>query len=696
MLPRLFTCSLTLYWLLSLVTVLFVAANGATTDTIVQAATALSGWATWIYWGFLGLLLFHSAQQTESVIKIIALAGLLTGGIILLQWLVGDYSYFLGSLDGISSPFYRVRGTSYYHAPAALVTALGALAFIGLMRGRLEIWPTAGAAFLVAVTVLNNTRAVSLALIIGLLCLAGLIAVRRRWGAPVFALIAAVVVMSNVMYLKPAPSIEALQTKISHQTKLSPESPIVGTEQPATTANISAVNAPRVSLAYAGLGLLPKHLLLGSGPGILNLPLEGGILGGGTNTYSTHILFLDLLLMGGGPAFLFFMLAIVAALISGLRPSLVYNPNRSLAVPVILALLVAFAVASVFLPQERNEIIGVAFACAGLLLRGQKQAANLQTTQMDAKLPKGFLAAGTAAACGWAMLTSPVYVFPAIELNLYHGNEIVRERQMVFVTEPATQPILQALLKLRGAQSTQVSVLQDDSYTLEHDNFWILWSPTRENDYPELIAALEDQNFPRHPYPLGIGTPDHWWLMDSAEPVISFLFAGIRSPLAGNMRIHPNLAPYLNIRASNSIVGNPIYIADRDQTTVISWPSENRVFIEFTSNSNQLQGHLSLYQLNAFNYRSTPKTTLYSWRLNGANENNEWTVIDEIVDYAVSQDPAFPSLFSVKSDNVFKKYRLEFTPANDSKSSLYSGLSEITLHFSPNRSNKTRSTNHAE
>ena len=708
---RLFIAGLSLFWLLSLNTLLSVATNGAEPEAIAQTATALSGWATWVYWAFLALLLFKSTQQLESAIKVIALAALLIGGIILIQWSIGDYSYFLGPIDASGEAFFRVRGTDYYHAPAALITALGTIVFFGWMRGHFTLWPTLGAVFLVGITILNNTRAVSLSLIAGLLALAGLLVLRRSWRIAALALAAVVAVTPNVMYLKPPAWLEASQTETSTQTR-DHEPAIESGPGTAATAldkdvidsipspnaasepsvnetgvrDLAVANAPRSSLAYAGLSLLPSNLFTGSGPGILEVPLEGNTFGGITSTYSTHILYLDLLLMSGGPAFLLCMLAMVSAISAGLQHCQSHGSGSSSTQQALLGMLVVFAVSWLFLPQERNELIGLAFACAGFLISRQTQQTTLDREDSDNALPRRGLLVIALTAGGWAVVTSPVYVFPTIELVGRHGSEIITEQQKVYITEPASRPLLSALLKLRGGTSAQVEVLPDDINILKEDNIWILWSPTRETEYPELIKELDNKAYPKQLYPLGIGIPEHWWQVPSAQPVLSLLYAGTRETFESGIYTYPNLAHYLAIHHSDNVEGNPRDVTDPNLSGAVSWPSSTAATIDFDLDE-AAPGILSIYRLVALNHQGMTRSMNYTWEVMGQLSNGEWIVIDIIKSFPLSQVIHEPSRFPVSPHSTVRKIRFHFLPEENSPDTAYSGLKKVELYFSPQRFN---------
>lgn len=275
-----------------------------------------------------------------------------------------------------------------------------------------------------------------------------------------------------------------------------------------------------------------------------------------------------------------------------------------------------------------------------------------------------------------------LYVFPAIELVGRHGSEIIREQQKVYVTEPANRPLLSALLKLRGGTSAQVDVLPDDINILKRDNIWILWSPTRETEYPELIEELDNRAYPKQLYPLGIGAPENWWFIPSAQPVLSFLYAGTRKIFDSGIHTYPNLAPYLAVHPSDNVGGNPENVADRNFSSAISWLSSAEATIDFHLD-NALPGVLSVYRLVALNHQSMTRSTNYSWKVMGQLPNGEWVIIDTIKRFPLSQDIHEPSWFTVSSQDSFRKIRFHFLPEEYNPDTTYAGLNEIELYFSP-------------
>ncbi len=673
---RVFTSCLVAFWLLSLASTMPVIAGGFKVNTAAKTLTALSGWTTWIYWAFLGLLLFRSDRQKQQALKVIAGAALLVGAIVIAQWVSSDYSYYLGSGDGNSSPFFRVRGTDYYHTPTALVTALGAIASIGMMPVQIRFWPALSMCILVGVTAMNNTRAISISLITGLAVLISLHAAQRRWRLATLALLAVLIMMPNVLYLKPQARVQNVHMPATGRIGITAR----GEAKQASVDNLIKDNTPRSSLARSGIALLPNHLIVGTGPGILDLPLEGNIFGGITSTYSTHILFLDLLLMSGGAGFMFCILAFSASLIGGLRAVLIRKPGRLAANPALLAMLTSFSIASLFLPQERNELIGLAFACAGLVLSKQEHSLDHKSNRDRTSLPKSYLAILTLLACGWAIATSPAYVFPAVEFVGRHGAEAIKKRQTIYVTDQALKAVLQSLMVIRGGESARVKLLSDGIGTLNYDSAWILWSPMGEHRYRELIAELERRKYPRQMYPLGISTPSHWWVVESAQPTVTFLFTGPRDAFSTGKKVSPNIAPFGSVRVSANVRGEPRSVADSNFETAVTWPAEETSVIEFGTQTRHFPRRVIIYQLNGLYRRSAPMSSHYSWRLEGEHEHGKWILIDQVINFPLSHEPSSPSRFSVKTDRDFDKYRFVFTRPKVYESGSSLGLSEVQLH----------------
>ncbi len=715
------------FWWWSTLTIAARAADGASGADLAQMATGLSGWATWVYWAALTMLLVRDGPAIQQALRALGFGGLTVGAIIGLQWACKDFSYVIAAVPGVSESFERVRGTDYYHAPAAYIVVLTAFAFLGLTDARQRIGPWLAAAALIGVAILNNTRAVSLALMSGLIVLLLASLWRRQWRSAVFVMLAAALVAPNMLYLKPtqrmasptpAPvsvpesgvgAIRAADTRPADADGKWTSFEPVAADQPAAASapsapppsasveDVARANTSRSALAENGLALLPGAWLFGHGVGTLDLPLEGNSFNGLTSTYSTHTLYLDIALMAGIPALIAVLIAFAAGAFAALNAVIRGAPPACGHGAALLAMLTTFAVASLFLPQERNEVIGIAFAVAALALavaHRQRTGAADPVQQAARSWSPGY-ALIALAAIGWAILTSPAYIFPAIELVGRYGGEIVRERQQVFVNEPVMRPLLALLLRLRGGRPDQVSVLADGSQALEARQAWIIWNPGRISDYPALVGLLGK---PRHPHrnrALALSMPAHWWLMPSAQPIASFLFAGARSEIAAGslertvgeasdqVPVLPNHAPFSSILLGPNIGGQPEHVADFNQGSTVSWKDAESAEIRFHV-PEMATRPLRVYRMTALHVRSMQNAEFYTWTLEGSTDGSSWTGVDSRSRERLSQDVAMPSSYRVPDAPAFPYYRIRFQPAGNAPAS-HAGISELEFYFAPDR-----------
>jgi hypothetical protein len=658
---------------------------GLQTEPFVLArmATGVSGWATWIYWAVLFAMSLSSGERLRCAMQAIGLGALAVGVVIALQLCVNDSSYVIAAISGVSEGFQRVRGTDYYHAPAAFVAGFGALAWMALTNGRGRWLAWVAAVGLLAVMFLDNTRAVSLALTCGLATLLAGLLFRREWLGAFVVGIALVVVAQNVVYLKPS------------LTKMPPESarvtdvaePRSGAAGPTTVAAVATANAARSSLAQGGLRRLSSAGLLGSGVGTLDLPLEGNSFNGLLSTYSTHVLYLDVALMAGLPALAAFLaIFAVAGWGSGLR----LRADEEARIRIVaLSMLLSFLVVSLFLPQERNELIGVAFAVAGIAVAAVARRQMGTDDRRTLALPRIALTMLFLSTLGWALLTSPRYVFPVIELAGRYGADIVREKQLVYVNEPYFRPLLTWLLRLRGADSDRVRVLDDSTPILSLDGVWILWNPMSRSAFPHLVASLGPPRHLHRNQALAITLPPNWWLMPSAQPVVSFIFAGARRTPAllarpdaeSAPRVLPNYAPFAGIRIGKNVSGAPAQLADFNFGSVVYWPAEEGAEVSFAV-PEMSSTPLRIYRLTAMANRSMPKLDAYGWVLEGSDDGASWTKLDRREGVTLSQDASAPSSFSLHGSQSFANYRLRFDAGGHS-AGLAAGLSEIEMYFAP-------------
>lgn len=667
--------------------------RGADVDTLAQMATGLSGWASWVYWAVLMAWGISDQDRLRRALMVVGFATLIVGMVIGIQWSIHDSSYVIASIPGVSEGFQRVRGTDYYHAPAAFAVGLGVLAWIGVLRR--GTWLIAGlaAAFLLVMMLLNNTRAVSLSMASGLCVLLISLLLRRDWFKSALIAIMLGVVAQNVFYLKPSLTSEETPPVVASADHPPPANASASASASGSNTSVAALanaNAARSALAYGGLHMLAEGWGFGHGVGTLKLPLEGDAFNGLLNTYSTHVLYLDIALMAGVPALLAFLAVFGVAGWSGwsgaLRRGMAKVSHVSFAVP---SMLFSFIAVSLFLPQERNELIGVAFALAGMAVALSARLPELPGQHAEMRPPTPVLALVALAAFAWAVLTSPRYVFPVIELAGRYGAEIVREKQFVYVNESYFQPLLAALLRMRGADVDRVRVLEDSERVMALDQAWILWNPVQRGDFTRIVQTLGPPRHPHRNQALAITLPPNWWLMPSAQPVVSFIFAGARRGSSLSMTtgasdaplVLPNYAPFAQTHLGANVSGAAAHIADFNFGSAVSWAADQDTEIRVFVPDMRYQP-LRIYRLVALANRSMERVETYGWTLEGSNDRRAWSVLDRREGVALSQNAAAPSSFSLGGTQSFSHYRVRFDAvagANGARA----GLSELELYFAP-------------
>lgn len=662
---------------------------GADADTVAQMATGLSGWASWVYWAVLMAWGVSDEGRLRQAITVVGLATLTVGMVIGIQWSIHDSSYVIATIPGVSEGFQRVRGTDYYHAPAAFAVGLGVLAWVGLLRRGRLLMAGSAAAFLLAMMLLNNTRAVSLSIAGGSCVLLLGLLLKRAWLKSVLVAVVLGVVAQNVFYLKPSLTREEVPpatASTGHPASASASASGSNT----SVAALANANAARSSLAHGGLHMLAEKWGFGHGVGTLELPLEGDAFNGLMSTYSTHVLYLDIALMAGLPALLAFIAVFGVAGWSGWIGAL---KQRMVAVSHLgfsaLSMLLSFIAVSLFLPQERNELIGVAFALAGMAVALSTRNTELQDPCVEMRPPTRMLALVALAAFAWAVLTSPRYVFPVIELAGRYGAEIVREKQFVYVNESYFRPLLAALLQMRGADADRVHVLQDTEQVMALEQAWVLWNPVQRGQFPRIVEALGPPRHPHRNQALAITLPYNWWLMPSAQPVVSFIFAGARQePLlsipAGASAaplVLPNYAPFADIRLGASIGGNAAYVSDFNFGSAVSWAARDGAEVGFIV-PDMSERPLRIYRLVALANRSMQRVATYGWTLEGSNDGRVWSVLDRREGVALSQNAAAPSSFPLHGMQSFSRYRVRFDAVADAGAA-NAGLSELEMYFAP-------------
>jgi len=569
--------------------------SGGSHDTLSQMLTGASQWATWVYMALLPFLLIRDRADLRLLLLSAAAAAALVGLVIVVQWFFHDYSYVLDALE-YSSYFHRVRGTYYYHAPATFVAALGCMFLLSCL-GQMS-YRTAGfylgAIGLSYVVLMNNTRGVSLALVVGAVVVLLLSLRHRKVVLALASLTIVLIVSSNILYLKPisgsTSTVGSADEEVGERAITSRDAGVVqekdvaplaleGTEEEGkvivppvfdstegeglvsafstgetetaavnekrslppdeTKADLDVgevitANQGRALLFFSGLKYISEVIWTGSGIGTLEipLPLNGTAFGGINSTYSSHTLYLDIALMAGVPALLFF--SIVFAL-AGLRfgvdaLTMKYDGSQLYRTIGLVGVMAIFLAGWLFLPQERNNLIGVGFFVASLSwVNFETAPPEYQRTGMFTKL--GFGAVATVVLF-WALVTSPSYVFPALEFVARHGREIGRSDAQVGVNDAKIVPLVSTLLRLRGVGDAQVFLLPDRAKEFAKEKLWVLWNPAEDYRYRKLRKELGYQAFRDGGQEPSFKLPRHWWVAPSAQPVVMFLYAGARPEVA--------------------------------------------------------------------------------------------------------------------------------------------------------------------
>ncbi|MFT6988646.1 MAG: hypothetical protein ACJASL_000610 [Paraglaciecola sp.] len=563
------------FWLCSLLAPVTALLAGGDSDKLAQMLVGSSQWATWCYMAILPMLLVANKNDFNLLLKSVSLGAILVCIVVIVQWLVGDYSYVLDAID-FENYFYRVRGTYYYHTPATFALALGCMFLFASLQGkdRRVIWTYLGILLFIVVISLNNTRGISLALMCGaLVVLVGAIHIRKL--LLVFVSLVLVLVMaSNIFYVKPiSGEILSVGSQESADSIDSTDSTDSTEGNNPNVDEVIAANGPRSLLFLSGLQYLPSVMWTGAGIGVLEIPLQGNAFNGLLSTYSTHTIYLDIALMAGIPAFIFFILIFSS---SGIRSlGYVFSSNRDVFSIRFIGLqgaLGVFLSAALFMPQERNNLIGIGFLIAGLLMINPQE---LKTTNPNSK---GRLKLGSeaiiAAVIGWAILTSPSYFFPALEFVARYGGELEKTRARIIVTDALAKPVLSLFLKLAGVEKANIFVLDDAPRALPEGEAWVIWSPASDANYPKLRDAMGYQTLRQGGQAPSLFLPNNWWVVPSVQPVVMFLYTGARPmngiPLALLEHYLCEPGSIEVIRSSNSV---DFYTKDSlAQGEVTDWP----------------------------------------------------------------------------------------------------------------------------
>ncbi len=531
-------------WVFSLTAPLVQAAKGGTEhEQLAQMLAGSSEWAIWVLFLGLAFALMRTVNHVTTQLLAVTLGGVMMAAAIALQFAVADYAYVLDAAR-FEEYFYRVRGTAYYHAPATYTVAIALLVILGLFHGAnlssaRKTGMAALAIGLAAVACLNDTRGLNLALIGGLGLFAVLMLLHRDWKALGLSIIAVAIISSNMLYMKPAigGAVQGPDVSLPLLERLSTQFGVINDAEPTTDlpATVPIIDGSlRVELIKSGLRGIKDHPFVGSGVGTLDLAVSRGENIPLMVTYSSHALFIDMALMAGVPALLMFLamcgLAFMAGAVSCLRD---VSERRRTVLPGLLGALVVIGIGAVFLPQEMNNIVALFFLFSALLLvqscsAAPESAGATPTIHNRNRLGIAFTALLGLAVMGWAVLTSPTYTLPVLNLVARHAADIEKTKAKVYVSTPLAVPLARSLLQLRGVTDPDVQLLPDDPAALPRDNAFIIWHPATDWRFPALKAGLPYRFIRPNSTAPSVEFPPSWWMLESV-PYAGFLMqAGVR------------------------------------------------------------------------------------------------------------------------------------------------------------------------
>lgn len=599
-------------------------------DAADASLIAGSVWINWAGLALLGLCVIGTDADLVGLIKAFIIGGALLALGMVAQMVIEDFSYVLVSANPADF-FERVRGSYYYHAPPAqmlaVISPLG-LVLLGQRRWVALIGILVTVA-LAIVVLLNSTRGISLALLSGMSLLAIALLVSRHYKLlAVIPIVLVVAVMSQIYYVKPGtPTTDAIPAvtlnpsfrptipdpaEPENQTQIAgsgesvvdaaatpPSGPVPGpvpaVEQPAgnppiaelpapvsaapamqdvSVAEFTASNGMRLGLAETGLRSMQLHPLFGSGAGNAQLIMPGQ----SEFETSSHVLAVDIGVMTGLPGLALF-LAMFAIPVAALALSIVMRREGSGFLPraALLASIATYVTSSLFHPQERSEIIALALLLAGL---GVAVVQVLRVAEpVAARRSRGpVLAVGsTVVGLGfavWLVITSPSYVFPAIEFLGRYRSKLMADHTQVITNSPLLADVLRNGMRFVGVDS-DVHTMADDPAELTAQDAFILWSPSREKVYPNLRQAAGLAAHARYGQWMGINVLSNWWLLDSFQPNIQFIKAGVYAGVPVALR----LATSIPVRAGQTLMVDLADTALADETSadvVINGPPDGR------------------------------------------------------------------------------------------------------------------------
>jgi hypothetical protein len=741
----------TAFWLASLSGPLVLGTQGvADIPEIEQMLAGSSEWAVWVVLLGLCLVLLRTADHLRNLLAAIALGGLMMAAVVALQFAFSDFAYVLDAAQ-LQDYFYRARGTAYYHAPATYTLAIALMLILGFFHGTVQSfrgrWGLAGVSVALALLIsLNDTRGLNLALVGGIGLFAAIMLLNRDWKALFLSLLVIAIVGSNMIYMKPAIGSAAQTADVSKALveRLSSDLNVLPKVEPPPELVEKAPildGSLRLVLMQSGLRSMQDHLFIGSGVGTLDLVFSEGEGFVFSSTYSSHTLYIDMALMAGMPALVLFLALCGLAFLSGAVSSVSdWKQHRSSLTPGMMGALVVVGIGAVFLPQEMNNIVALFFVLSALLLAASFGLAKA-SAQMDGNSPSpiagkrlviGFTAVLGVAVIGWAVLTSPTYTLPVLNLVARHADEIERTQAEVYVSTPLAAPLARGLLRLRGVTDPTVRVLKDDPAALPQENAFIIWHPATDWRYPVLKETLPYRFIRPESTAPSVEFPLTWWMRKSVPYAGFVMQAGTREAselfdglAADPTDMHPDLMLLPDVGRFIGIVkmylpAPPKTLGSTGQQAQAETPKTPDALAEPAKKStitfgvarNLTDANPATYQLwkadkrqafyldmglvppnpiAAYRFIPSPVTlaereTRMRWRLLGSDDLKSWTLLDSRATI-LGQDPEKAPAFAIPNPRFYRYLMFVFqgTPNSDGSSL----LGDIEIFPSPQTLPKT-------
>ena len=760
---RVIGISLLIFYVLAIISCFYqsVIIESFSVDALYLSLTGCLEWGVWIFSFFLFAHYFPSQLLKGQLLSIIVFCGFTLSLIVLFQFAIQDYSYYLN--DSQLDSFARVKASYYYHAPVSYFLGFSlilSLARFGARKPAFIFFNFIETLIIFSAVFLNGTRATSLSLLLSLSLVFIFFLVRKRLLGLLLSIIMIITFSQSVFILKPTQTMlqdpriceEALSNGIIIDESLfgdplepsplgdplepSPLGDPLEPSPPVNSKTLVAANTGRSVLFYEALSLVPKYSFLGSGPGNLYIPLSGNVFDAIKSTYSSHSLLLDMLLMGGGLAFLSFTIFFFMIVFRTTTPldDLFHHTKAYFT----KAAIVFFFLGSNFFPQERNEILTIVFAAASFVLPSPSVNTKNPSLDLENKLnsclyniPIGLVVLFSVI---YSALLSPVFFFPTFEL-LVRQRQLLKESYSIYYTNVSAMNVALPFLKIFGFNSSKVKLITNDIDFDELSNSLIIWSPGAGFEYPALSCRLSA--FPSlSRRELGMKIPYDWWLLPSLQQSTSLIYTGpIINPLSEYMDPdkelsvkhncsnklyrrntdvlrpeYPNLSIFSRIKGTNlyssgqekvspyrssaiDINGTNVvswgqekvspygsYAIDASDTTTVLWDADQGFVFDIFIPSALDNKPISSYSLLASHSKHIRNIDCYSWYVYGINHGGSPQFLQKQVGIFLSQDSKKPTHFIFDKPASFNHFRFVFSPSsNSADDDKIAGIASIKL-----------------